>query len=269
MGGGTSEKNKENKPKVVYAGDRDISVLVLKFIIDQGLKPICLMVSDKNKATHDKELISLCDNLDPCKILRGDQFRTEENINLLRNLNPDYIICVHFPYHIPKEVLDIPKEGVLNLHPAYLPHNRGWHTPTWAILEGTPYGATLHFMDERIDTGDIIHQKQIEIMLEDTADTLYHRVKKVEFEVFKEVWQDIASKNYTRKHQPTEGLSAHKKTDIEPIQFIDLKEKVIAGDLIKLIRALTTNNLKEAAYFKINNKKYRIQIHIIPEKEGN
>jgi len=164
LGRGTSEKNNENKPKIVFAGDRDISVWTLKFIIDQGVKPICLMVSDKNKATHDKELIGLCDNLNSRKILMGDQFRTEENVNLLRNLNPDYIICVHFPYIISKEVLDIPKERVLNLHPAYLPYNRGWHTPTWAILEGTSCGATLHCMNEEIGSGDIIHQKQIEVM---------------------------------------------------------------------------------------------------------
>jgi len=83
----------------------------------------------------------------------------------------------------------------------------------------------------------------------------------LEFEVFKEAWQDIASKTYTRKHQPIEGINTHKKTDIELIQFIDLKEKVVAGDLIKRIKSLTTNNLKEFAYFKIVIEYIIVKLH--------
>ena len=79
---------------------------------------------------------------------------------MLEQLSLDYIICVHFPYIVPREILSIPKYGVTNLHPAYLPYNLGWHTPSWAILENTPIGATLHYMDECVDTGDIIHQKK-------------------------------------------------------------------------------------------------------------
>jgi methionyl-tRNA formyltransferase len=254
-------------PKIVYAGDRDISTWVLRFIIEQGIKPIAIMLPNENKDTHTKELIKLCNYLDSSRILRGNRFRTDYGINLLNELKPDYIICIHFPYIIPKKVLEIPKHGVINLHPAYLPYNRGWHTPTWAIWEATPYGATLHFMDEGIDTGDIIHQKQIEILPNDTADTLYKRIKNLEFEVFKEAWPSIVSGTYNRKPQSIEDGTIHKKRDITSIQFVDLNKSIKAGDLIRRLRALTTNNIKESAYFKVNKKLYRIQIHIVEDKE--
>jgi len=254
----------KREPRIIYAGDRDISVWVLKFMISRGVKPIALMVSDKNRATHDSELIGLCSHLGQSEILRGSDFRAEAGKNLIKSLNPDYIICVHFPYIVPKEILEIPKEGVLNLHPAYLPYNRGWHTPTWAIFEGTPYGATLHFMDEGVDTGDIVHQKKIDILPTNTADTLYERVKNLEFDVFKESWESLVCKNYSRKHQ-TKTATVHKKSDIESIQCIDLKKEIKAEELIKHLRALTTNDIKESAYYCVKGKKYRIQVNIFED----
>ncbi len=262
------ERSTQKKlPRIVYAGDRDISVWVLRFIIKQGVKPVALMIPDENKATHAQELVPLCNYLDNSRILKGDQFRTESGISLLERLNPDYITCVHFPYIVPKEVLEIPKHGVINLHPAYLPYNRGWHTPSWAILEGTPYGATLHFMDEGIDTGDIIHQKQIEILPNDTADTLYKRVMKLEFEVFKDAWSSIVFGTYSRKPQLLKEGSTHNKKDIKSIQFIDLNKQVKSGELIRLLRALTTDDIKESAYFETNGKLYRMQLRIVGGQE--
>ena len=251
-----------NPPKIIYAGDRDISVWALEYIIQQGLKPLALLTSDETRATHADELMAHCDYLDKSHILKGNQFRTNEGMKLLEKLSPDYIICVHFPYIIPKDVLEIPKYGVLNLHPAYLPYNRGWHTPTWAIWDNTPYGATLHFMDEMVDAGDIINQKRIEIHPDDTADSLYKRVKLTELEVFKEAFPTLLSCTYNRKPQTIENGSIHKKMDIDSIQFIDLNEQIKVDDLIRQLRALTTNDISESAYFKIKEKSYRIQLHV-------
>ena len=109
------------------------------------------------------------------EVLRGAEFRAPSGIERLRAIGADYIVSVHFPYIIPPEVLAIPSIGSLNLHPAFLPYNRGWHTPSWAILEDTPYGATLHWIDEGVDTGDIAISRQLETRVSDTAHTLYQR----------------------------------------------------------------------------------------------
>ncbi len=250
------------KMKIVFAGDRDISVWVLDYLIKKGIKPVALLISDKNRATHADELKKLCSYLDKKHILEGDLFRTDKGVELLSELNADYILGVHFPYIVPKKVLEIPKKGVLNLHPAYLPFNRGWHTPSWAILDDKPYGATLHFMDEGLDTGDIIHQKQIKLLPEDTANSIYKKVKKLEFEVFKKAWPLIENNTVIRKKQnPNEG-TAHKKSDLKNVQNINLENEVKAKDLINLLRALTTNDIKEAAQFSIGEKIYKIQVII-------
>ncbi len=201
-------------------------------------------------------------------IFEDSSFRKEESIGMIQQLSLDYIICIHFPYIVPKEILAIPKYGVINLHPAYLPYNRGWHTPTWAILENTPIGATLHCMDEGIDTGDIIHQKKMNISPGDTANSLYKKLKILEFETFKEAWQSVVDGVPTRIPQEPCLGTVHKKGDLfqDKIQKIDLDSFVKAEDLIRQVRALTTNDLSEAAYYNIGKKRYRIQIKITEEE---
>ncbi|MFW6376306.1 MAG: formyltransferase family protein [Thermoplasmatota archaeon] len=247
---------------IAFAGDRKISVDILKFIIEEGVLPEALFVSSRDKASHDKDLIDICDHLDDSKIFRGDEFKREENVSSLKKSDLDYIISIHYPYMYPKEVLDIPKHGIINLHPAYLPFNRGWHTPTWAIYEETPYGATLHFLDEKLDSGDIISRKWLDIRPDDTADTLYKRNLEIEKELFKESWEDLVNFDYSREENDLEKGTIHTRYEIEKIQEIDLKEKVEVEKLVRRLRALTTNKISEAAYFLKDGGKYRVQINI-------
>src|SRR5215208_6009965 len=178
--------------KFAFAGDRDVAVDVLTALIDGGDIPAALLLSDQDRASHDAALIAVCERagISP-PVIRGHQLGSATAVEFLRGLGLDYIVCVHFPYILRRPVLDAAKAGVLNLHPSYLPYNRGWHTPTWAILDGTPAGASLHYVDESLDTGDLVCQKQAEIDPSDTAHTLYAKLKLLEVQVFKEGWQRI------------------------------------------------------------------------------
>lgn len=253
--------------RFAFAGDRDISVWVLEFLISQKATPLALLVSDKSRATHADTLESLCPFLGSNHILSGDSFRSPEGIETLKQLELDYIIGVHFPYLVPKEVLAIPKLGVLNLHPAFLPFNRGWHTPSWAILDESPYGATLHFMDEDVDTGDIIHQQQLEVSDGDTADSMYQKVKLLELQVFKDTWPHLVDQTFTRTPQTQSEGTSHKRTDLASQGALHLDQMVKTEDLIRKLRALTTNNIKESVYYDIGNKRYRIQVQITEDSQ--
>lgn len=249
--------------KYAYAGDRDLSVTILDFLIEQGYKPSALFVSEPGRATHAEELISKSE-LDSSLIFSGNEFKSAEGIEMLRTLNIDYIIGIHFPYLVPKEVLDIPKIGFLNLHPAYLPYNKGWHTPSWAIIEGTPYGATLHFMTEELDAGNIIHQKICKVLPDDTANSLYQRVKQTEIETFIEAFPNLLSQSPQSTPQLGSGTS-HTKKQLQTIQEINLGSTYQAAELIDKLRGLTTNNIKEGAYFIKDGKKYFVQVRIESE----
>lgn len=256
------------QPRIAFAGDRDIAVWALEYILNSGVKPLALLVSGQDRASHADELISLCSFLGAEDVIEGDKFRQPSGISRLRKLDLDYILCVHFPYIVPEEVLSLPRFGVLNLHPAYLPYNRGWHTPSWAILEDTPAGATLHFMDETTDTGDIVHRKRLEISAGDTAHSLYARLKGLELEVFKDAWLQLVSGSFERKSQRPGAGSFHKREDLfdEAVQRIDLDAVMRAGDLIRRLRALTTSKVEEAAYYESDGRRFRLQVVIYEEQ---
>jgi len=249
--------------RIGYAGDRQISVDILSFILNQNIKPLILIVPDT--ASHSDNLIAMCNYLDNNYIIKGSMLK--DNIDKIKNLELDYLICIHFPMIIPQEILDSVKFGVLNLHPAYLPYNRGWHTSTWSILEDTPYGATLHFMDKSIDTGDIINQKKIIKLPTDTGDTLYKKALELEKNLFQESWLNIINNKITRIPQQIHQGTFHKKQDITPIQHLNLNKIVKTEDFILLLKALTTNTLNDAAYFIKDGVKYYIQIKITDSRK--
>jgi methionyl-tRNA formyltransferase len=251
--------------KIGYAGDRELSVKVLSFIQTHGISPSVLLVSDSNCNSHAQELVSLCEGINPALIIRGSEL--QKNLKFIIDLHLDYIICIHFPYIIPEPLLASVKLGVLNLHPALLPYNRGWHTPTWAIIDNTPYGATLHFMDKSLDTGDIIAQKTLEIFPDDTADKLYKRVLELELELFKSAWSIIQDGNPIRITQKNTQGSSHKKEDIKTLQKLELSEKEEIQTLLNRLRGLTTNTIQEAAYFEMNGQRYYVQLKITKEND--
>jgi len=252
--------------RIVFAGDRQSAVECLAILLDSGVRPQALMVSSPEIATHDGVLREMS-GLDADHVLVGRQFREPAGIEMLKSLDLDYIIGVHFPYIVPGEVLEVPRHGVLNLHPALLPYNRGWHTPNWAILDGTPIGATLHFMDSGVDTGDIVAQTELEIRPEDTAHTLYARLLELEVKLFREAWPLLASGKPPRRVQSRDEGTNHVRAALaaDSIRRLDLETTAPVKEVLRTLRALTTNNVGEAAYFELEGRRYRVQITITPE----
>lgn len=243
--------------KYGFAGNRDIALSLLKFLVEKGYKPSFLIINSNDSEEYNEKLINIS------QLDSGNIFCIKGNLDIkyLIKYDVDYIFGIHFPYIIKNELLDLPKIGFLNLHPAYLPYNKGWHTPSWAILDDTLYGATLHFMSEEIDEGDIISQQELEILPTHTANSLYKDVLQLEEDVFKKALPKLISLRPTRYKQNSSGTS-HNRKDLSKLQEINLDKDVNPRQLIDKLRALTTNDIEEAAYFIEDGKKYRINIEI-------
>ena len=81
---------------------------------------------------------------------------------LLRQFEPDLVLCTGFPWKIPAEALEVPKHGIVNGHPSLLPRYRGPSPVSWAIRNGeTELGFTFHYMDAELDTGNVLAQAQV------------------------------------------------------------------------------------------------------------
>jgi len=251
----------KNSPRLIYAANRQLGLNGLELLIERNWKPIGLLLPKGKVSKCADEMQQLLPNV---PVLWGKEFKSIEGIQKLSELEPDYILSIHFPYMFPAEILKIPKIGVLNLHPAFLPFNRGWHSASWTILEDTPFGVTLHWVDEELDSGDIFLQKQIEVHPDDTANTLYRRALTLEKCLLGDAIRLLLKGELS--HVPQSGNSTfHKKGDLISRQELCLEEKMKVKEVLKQLRALTTDRLQEAAYYEVNGVRYRVKIEIVKE----
>jgi methionyl-tRNA formyltransferase len=198
-------------------------------------------------------------------VVTGEAHRDEEVLARLRALEIDYLLSVHYPRLFPQPLLDVPRVGAVNLHPAWLPFNRGWHTPSWAILDGTPYGATLHWMVEEADAGDIAVRRELAVSPADTANSLYQKVLETELEVLREAIPLMASGTLPRVPQEPGG-TRHRRRELEAARVLDGDASLPVRRTLDVLRALTTSVPAEAALVTIDGRRYRVRVEITPDE---
>ena len=156
----------------------------------RGMK---LQFSDVKKYAIEKNLKIF----QPQKIKNNTEF-----IEQIKNLEPDIICVVAYGKILPKEILEIPKLGCINVHGSLLPKYRGAAPIQWAILNGeTTTGVTTMYMDEGMDTGDIILKKEIKIDENETTGELWQKLAKMGGELLVETLKQIESGNAPREKQ--------------------------------------------------------------------
>lgn len=180
-----------------------------------------------------------------------------------REIDAQLFLSIHFPEIVPDAWLEGFRSGCVNLHPAFLPWGRGWHTPTWAILDGTPFGASLHYMTSELDAGDIIAQREVEVRPDDTAHTLYRRVLRVEYELFVHTWPALRAGSASRTAQTTNAIAGHRRRDLDDqVRKIDMDAAYQGRHLLTKLRALTTDRWHEAAWFEEDGRRYAVRVEV-------
>ena len=147
--------------KIVFMGTPDFAVPSLKSLINEFGVEAVFTQPDRPKGRGKKlgmspvKEVALENNIPVYQPLR---LKNEpETIEELKNMEPDFIIVVAFGQLLPKEVLDIPKYGCINLHASLLPKYRGAAPLNWAIINGEKIsGNTTMLMDIGLDTGDML-----------------------------------------------------------------------------------------------------------------
>lgn len=147
-------------------------------------------------------------------------YRIENKITLemIRQLEPSFIISFNYRHLIGKDILDAMPGRVVNLHTSYLPYNRGSSPNFFSFYDNTPKGVTIHLMDENLDTGDILCQKELffEESKESFASTYDTLIREIT-ELFKENWEEIKAGKLTPMRQQGEG-TCHRMKELEDIR---------------------------------------------------
>ena len=194
--------------RIVFIGTGEIGVPTLRAlqksehelgrVVTQPDKP----VGREQKITAPpikKALIAGGPNAGPAQTLQPARIKDREAINQIRALAPDVIVVMAYGQILPRAVLEIPKIACLNLHASLLPRWRG-AAPIQAAIAGgdRETGMTVMYMDEGLDTGDILLQRKIDISPSETGATLHDRLAQIAPEALLESLRLLAAGNAPR-----------------------------------------------------------------------
>jgi methionyl-tRNA formyltransferase len=154
-------------------GNNIRGVLCLKVLVENG-EHVIEVVGHPNLKEEDpaESVLELAKNYN-LPIYQPTQVNAPEFVKHVRDLAPDLVILAGYNQILKRDLIDIPKLGCINLHGGKLPEYRGVAPINWQIIQGEKTGGiAIIFVDEGIDTGDIIAQVRFDITLEDTAKTV-------------------------------------------------------------------------------------------------
>lgn len=116
------------------------------------------------------------------------------NLDYIQLIHPDMIISYNYNYLIRQDVISFMEGQIINLHISYLPWNRGFSPNLWSFIDNTPKGVTIHYIDEGLDTGDIIVQESYEFdPTKETFESTYIFLNEKIKELFISWWDRIRS----------------------------------------------------------------------------
>ncbi len=167
---GTPDFAKESLDAIYSAGGHNIIGVVTNPDKPKG-RGMKLIPSEVKKFALEKNLKIY----QPVKIKNNEEFIEE-----IKNLKPDVICVVAYGKILPQEILEIPKLGCINVHASLLPKYRGAAPIQWAVLNGDKStGVTTMYMDQGLDTGDIILKEEVEIGEDETTGELWEKLSKI------------------------------------------------------------------------------------------
>jgi methionyl-tRNA formyltransferase len=204
--------------RIIFIGSVYFSRIMLEKLIELNANVVGVITKEHSSFNSDFEDLSLIAHKYMIPSNYVQDINDLSSIDWIKNLKPDVIFCFGWSNLIKKDILNLCPMGVIGFHPALLPNNRGRHPLIWAKVLGlTKSGTSFFFMDEGADTGDLLDQKDFEILFEDTASSIYQKMienallqvesflPKIENNCFHRVKQDKEG-NTWRKRSAIDGL---------------------------------------------------------------
>lgn len=243
--------------RVIFMGTPDFSVGALKAIVEAGHE-VVLAVTQPDKPKGRGKAMQFPAVKDAAlelgiEVYQPRRVREPECIEYLRTYQPEIIIVAAFGQLLPKEILDMPKYGCVNIHASLLPKYRGAAPIQWAVINGERVtGVTTMRMDVGLDTGDMIDQAEVELAADETGGSLFDRLSivgaKLCVETMKHIEEGTAVYTKQNEAESTSTKMIHKK-------FGKIDWNLPAVAIERLIRGL---NPWPSAYTQLDGKTLKI-----------
>ena len=219
--------------KIIVCAYHNVGYLCLEELLRQGAE-VAMLFTHEDSPTEEIWFRSVRELAERHGIpVRTTDINAPENVALLREIRPAFILSFYYRNMIGQEVLDIPSRGALNLHGSYLPRYRGRVPVNWAVINGeTETGATLHYMVAKPDAGDIVDREKVTIAFTDTSFDVFNKVTDAAATVIRRAWpmllagtaeripMDLAAGSYFGGRKPADGLIDWNKSAVQIYNLI-------------------------------------------------
>ncbi len=254
--------------RVVYMGTPDFAVYALESIVNAGHNVQAVITQPDKAKGRSKALVPT-----PVKakameynipVYQPERLRDEENVTLLKDINPDIIIVAAYGQILPESILNIPKYGCINIHASLLPKYRGAAPIEWSIIDGEQVtGVTTMYMEKGLDTGDMIEKAEVVIESDDTGLTLHDKLAAVGAELIISTMEKLENGTATRTKQ-NDAESCYASMLSKDMGSIDFNKAAV--EIERLIRGL---NPWPCAFTKIDGKGVKLfKAQVCPIGEG-
>ena len=182
---------------------------------------------------YPQEIIKILENNQDNYLIYNEKLK----ISFLKKNKIEFIISYGYKYLITKDIIDIFKGKIINLHISFLPFNRGYYPNLWSHLEGSPSGVTIHLINEQIDGGEILLQKKVEIDPEKHSFRSSYLILRKEIEILlKSNWKFLKLGEIPGKISINKGSYKNKKDGDEILQLFDEGWDTKITKAIKIIK---------------------------------
>lgn len=249
--------------KIVFMGTPDFAVPSLKKLVENKYE-IAAVFTQPDKKVGRKQVLTPPEVKKTAleydiPIYQPQTLKSGEAEELIKGINPDIIIVIAYGKILPKQILNIPKYGCINVHASLLPKYRGAAPIQWAVLNGDKKtGVCIMQMDEGLDTGDVLNTVETEIGINETSAELFDRLSEIGASALIETLNDIESGNITPIKQM--GDSCYASMIDKSLSEIDWNKD--AFEIHNKIRGLQT---WPCAQTKINGKEVKIHKSVLTD----
>ena len=261
-------EERSDKMNIVFMGTPDFAKESLENLVNANHKILAVVTNTDKPQGRGMKLVpspvkqyAIEKNLNifqPEKIRKNEEF-----LKQIKDLKPDVIVVVAYGKILPKELLEIPKYGCINVHGSLLPKYRGAAPIQWSVLNGDSVtGITTMYMDEGMDTGDIILKEEVEIGENETTGELWTRLSRIGAKLLVETLKEVENGKAPRIKQGNDFTLAPMLN--KEMANIDWDNKS-AQEIKNLVRGL---NPIMGAYTYLNGKKIKFwKVDIIKDED--
>lgn len=243
--------------RVLFMGTPDFAVPSLESIINAGHEVVGVFTQPDKPRGRKQELtppeVKVCALKHGIKVFQPVKMKDGAALSIIKELSPDVIVVVAYGRILPKDIIDFPKYGCINVHGSLLPKYRGAAPIQWSVINGDKEtGITTMQMNEGLDTGDILLVEKLPVLIDDTAASVFDKLSEIGAKLIVETL-NYAQDGKLKPIKQDEALSSYAPMLDKSMCEIDWTKP--ANVVHNLVRGLYDWPI---AHTKLNGKKLKI-----------